>query len=143
MTKFRLAPVLKLRRTLRDQCEVRAAEANRAASLAEDRAALRLREAREASAASGDARTFLASVRAQQYRADAARLAVEAADAARAAHRARLDELVRASMDVAAMEKLEQRAIDAARAEERRRETREVDDLVTARFALRASGVLS
>lgn len=143
MTTFRLAAVLKLRRTLRDQCEVRAAEANRAAMVAADRAASRVRNAREARAASGDARTFLASVAAQQYRADAARIAVEAADAARAAHRARLDELLRASMDVAAMEKLEQRAVDEARAEERRRETREVDDLVTARFAGRAQGATS
>ncbi|HEX7095196.1 MAG TPA: hypothetical protein VF183_04900, partial [Acidimicrobiales bacterium] len=119
MSGFRLAPVLKLRRTVRDQCEARAAETNRAASMAAERAALRLREVRDSALVAGDTRQFLASVTALQLRADAARNAVAAADAAKALHRERLDELVRASMDVAALEKLEQRAIDEAQATER------------------------
>jgi hypothetical protein len=132
---FRLASVLRLRRILRDEAEVRAAQAHRTASLAADLAALRLTEARNGTYLGGDAALFRASVTAQGQRAETARNAEHAAVDARAAHRARIDELTRAAMAVSALERLEQRAIDAARAEELRREAREVDDLVTARFA--------
>jgi hypothetical protein len=140
MTTFRLESVLRLRRTLRDECTVRAADANRAAGLAADRAAHRLVELRRASLAGGDASTFLASVAAQGHRAQAVRLADDALHEARAAHRARLDELVVASTRVSALERLEARTIEAARIEERRGEQREVDDLVTSRFGRRGAG---
>jgi flagellar FliJ protein len=140
MSTFRLEPVLRLRRTLRDECTVRAAEANRAAGLAADRAAHRLVELRGASLAGGGAPTFLASVAAQGHRAEAVRLAEAALHEARTLHRTRLDELVVASTRVSALERLEARTIDAARIEERKAEQREVDDLVTSRFARRGAG---
>lgn len=137
---FRLESVLRLRRTLRDECEVRAAEANRVASQAAEVAAVRVNAVRQATAVGGDARTFRASINSLELRAAAARAAAHAADEARAAHRARLDELVAASMAVTALERLEERANEEARLEAQRAEMREVDDLVTARFARNAAG---
>src|SRR5690606_11922946 len=121
---FRLESVLRLRRTLRDECEVRAAEANRAAVEAADLAQRRLTAVRNATVAGGDVRTFRASVTALELRAAASRDADAAAAEASAAHRARLDELVQASMAVSALERLEERAIEEARAEEQRAEMR-------------------
>jgi flagellar biosynthesis chaperone FliJ len=42
-------------------------------------------------------------------------------------------------MDVSALERLEHRAAEAAKAEERKKESREIDDLVTARFSRRGA----
>ena len=135
MTTFRLESVLRLRRTLRDESILRAAEANRAASVAADRAARRLVELRRASLSGGGASTFLASVAAQRHRADAVHAAELALHDARALHRARLDELVEASTRVSALERLEARVIEEHATEARKAEQREVDDLVTSRFA--------
>jgi hypothetical protein len=139
MTTFRLASVLRLRRTLQEQCEVRAASAHRAAVAADDLAARRHDELRLAPLSPADGRTFATGVTARQHRTSSARDAATAATDARAAHRARIDDLVAASMAVSALERLEERALDAARAAERAREMREIDDLVTARFAHRVT----
>jgi CelD/BcsL family acetyltransferase involved in cellulose biosynthesis len=140
MTAFRLASVLRLRRTLQEQCEVRAAAAHRAALSAADLAAHRHVQLRAARLASGDASNFLASVSARGTRAASALDADQAAAAAKFAHEARIGELIRASMAVSALERLEERTAEAARVEEGKREAREIDDLVTARFALRGLG---
>jgi hypothetical protein len=135
---FRLASVLRLRRTLKEQSEVRAAVAHRAALAADEVAAARHDELRRFALASGEARRFTTSLTARAQRTSAARGATAAAADAHAVHRTRIDELVRASMQVSALERLEERTIDAARAAERVREGREIDDLVTVRFARRA-----
>src|SRR5690606_8843621 len=101
-------------RTLRDECEVRAAQANRAAVDADSLAATRADAVRHSTLTGGSAGAFRASVTALELRAAAARDAERAAAEARAEHRARLDELVAASMAVSALERLEARAIEEA-----------------------------
>jgi hypothetical protein len=133
--KFRLESVLRLRRLLRDEAELRAAEAHRAAREAADLARRRHADARTGAYERGGAAVFLASVDERSRRAQSARAAEHAAGEARHAHRARLEELTAAAMAVSALERVEERAHDAWRTEERRREAREVDDLVTARVA--------
>jgi flagellar export protein FliJ len=140
MSKFRLESVLRVRRTRRDEAEVRAAEASRAITAAARRVEQRLSELEAATVSSANTGAFLVSVTAQSQRADAVRAAELAVIEAREAHRARLAELVRASMAVSALEKLEERAIEAALADERSAEVREIDDLVTSRHSVSRAG---
>jgi flagellar biosynthesis chaperone FliJ len=139
MTTFRLASVLRLRRTLREQAESRAASAHRASIAADLHAVTRRDELGASALEQGTAGTFLASVTAMERRAASVRAADATAEGARLAHRRCIDELVQASMDVSALERLEHRAVEAATAEERKKEGREIDDLVTARFSQRAT----
>jgi hypothetical protein len=133
MSSFRLASVLRLRRTLRDQCEARAAQAHLVAVAAADTAHTRHGELRATSIEAGDGADFRVAVAARDRRAASARSADSAAIAARASHQARIGELVQASMAVSALERLEERSLAAARAEEQRCEAREIDDLVAFR----------
>jgi hypothetical protein len=139
MTTFRLASVLRLRRTLREQAESRAASAHRASRAADLDAVTRRDELGATALAQGGAPTFLASVMTIERRAASVRAADTTAEVARLAHRRCIDELVQATMDVSALERLEHRAAEAAKAEERKKESREIDDLVTARFSRRGA----
>jgi hypothetical protein len=134
---FRLASVLRLRRTLEEQSAVRAATAHRAAGAAAEVARARHDDLRRFTLVPGDASTFAASLTARTQRTQAARSASSAAADAEALHRTRVAELVHAAMQVSVLERLEERNTEAAREAERVREAREVDDLVTVRFARR------
>jgi hypothetical protein len=127
--------VLRLRRTRKDESEVRAAEAHRAVVAADSKVALRLAELRAAPPSPGitSVAEFRVRTTDRGHRAAAVQAASHAALAARALHRQRIEELVQASKAVAALERLEARVAAQQQEAEQRAEAREIDDLVTAR----------